>query len=163
METRPLPSAILETCLHVSDLARSREFYSDLFGYPIMRTDDRFCAFEVGGNQVLILFRRGSDPDGTTLPFGFIPAHGANGRGHVGFSIPSDSLAAWQKRLAARGITVESSFAWPNGGTSIYFRDPDGHLLELLTPGVWPIYWVIRNPKGGWRELAFGVIAICRR
>ncbi|HWQ03343.1 MAG TPA: glyoxalase, partial [Candidatus Nitrosotenuis sp.] len=26
------------------------------------------------------------------------------------------------------------------GGRSIYFRDPDGHSLELVTPGVWPNY-----------------------
>lgn len=135
-----LPSAVLETCLHVTDLARSREFYAGLFGYTIMRSDDRFCAFSIDGRQVLILFRRGSDPQGTTLPFGFIPPHGSSGQGHIGFSIPRESLPAWQAKLAERGIPVESSFTWPAGGTSLYFRDPDGHLLELLTPGVWPIY-----------------------
>ena len=140
MDTLPSPSAILETCLDVTDLASSREFYAGLCGYAVMRTDDRFCAFDVGGRQVLILFRRGSDPQGTTLPFGYIPAHGCSGRGHVGFSVAPDSLPAWQARLAARGIAVESTFNWPAGGTSLYFRDPDGHLLELLTPGVWPIY-----------------------
>jgi len=140
METTSLPSAILETCLHVTDLARSRDFYTGLFGYAVMKSDDRFCAFSVGTRQVLILFRRGSDPEGTTLPFGFIPAHGSTGAGHIGFSIPPERLAAWQARLAERGIAAESTFVWPAGGTSIYFRDPDGHLLELLTPGVWPIY-----------------------
>jgi catechol 2,3-dioxygenase-like lactoylglutathione lyase family enzyme len=140
METPALPSAILETALSVTDLARSRQFYSELFGYPIMRSDDRFCAFNVGGRQVLLLFRRGSDPAGTTLPFGFIPAHGSSGPSHVGFSIPEASLSGWKARLEERGIAIESSFIWPGGGTSIYFRDPDGHLLELLTPGVWPIY-----------------------
>jgi catechol 2,3-dioxygenase-like lactoylglutathione lyase family enzyme len=55
----------------------------------------------------------------------------------VGFRIAEESLTAWTERLASRGIPIESRFSWPNGGTSIYFRDPDGHLLELLTPGVW--------------------------
>ena len=140
METSPPSSAILETCLHVTDLARSRAFYEGLFGYTVMKSDDRFCAFSVGERQVLILFRRGSDPAGTSLPFGFIPPHGSNGQGHIGFSIPRESLPAWQARLVERGVRVESTFIWPGGGTSIYFRDPDGHLLELLTPGVWPIY-----------------------
>ena len=135
-----LPSAILETCLHVTDLNRACDFYAGLFGYSVMRSDERFCAFSVGEQQILILFRRGSDPQGTVLPFGKIPPHGSNGQAHVGFRIPRESLAAWQARLAERGIPVESSFTWPGGGTSVYFRDPDGHLLELLTPGVWPIY-----------------------
>jgi catechol 2,3-dioxygenase-like lactoylglutathione lyase family enzyme len=134
------PSAILETCVYVTDMKRSREFYSGLFGYSIMNSDERFCAFNVGGKQVLILFLQGSDLEGTTRPFGFIPPHDSRGRGHVGFSIPAESLPAWRKRLDERGIRVESQFKWPSGGTSIYFRDPDGHLLELLTPGVWLNY-----------------------
>lgn len=139
-ERTRLPSAILETCLHVEDLERSREFYADLFGYPLMMSDDRFCAFDVAGCQVLLLFVRGSDPDGTILPFGWIPPHGTSGRAHLGIRIPLESLSAWKERLIERGIPVESSLTWPKGGTSIYFRDPDGHLLELLTPGVWPNY-----------------------
>ena len=136
----PPPSAILETCLSVRDLACAKEFYADLFGYPVMRSDDRLCAFEVGGEQVLLLFVRGSDPDGTILPFGTIPAHGTTGKSHIGFRVPAESLDAWKIRLGERGIAIESEFQWPTGGTSIYFRDRDEHLLELLTPGVWPNY-----------------------
>jgi catechol 2,3-dioxygenase-like lactoylglutathione lyase family enzyme len=135
-----LPSAILETCLSVQDLSRASKFYTNLFGYPMMRSDDRFCALDIGGQQVLLLFVRGSDPNGTILPFGTIPAHGSSGVSHIGFRVPVDSLAAWRSRLRDHGISIESEFQWPSGGTSIYFRDPDGHLLELLTPGVWPTY-----------------------
>ena len=139
-EGRPLPSAILETCLHVEDLDRSRNFYDELFGYPVMTSDERFCAFDVADGQVLLLFLRGSDPEGTVLPFGRIPPHGTSGQGHLGFRVPLETLPAWKDRLIERGIPIESILTWPKGGTSIYFRDPDGHLLELLTPGVWPSY-----------------------
>lgn len=135
-----LPSSIVETCLHVADLARAGAFYTKLFGYEVMRSDDRFCAMRVAENQVLLLFRRGSDPQGTKLPFGWIPPHGSDGRQHIGFAIPEDSLPAWSKRLEEQRIAVESRFTWPSGGTSLYFRDPDEHLVELLTPGVWPNY-----------------------
>jgi hypothetical protein len=37
-------------------------------------------------------------------------------------------------------VSIESVVTWPRGGTSLYFRDPNDHLLELITPGVWSIY-----------------------
>ena len=138
--TAPPASAILETCVTVADLPKARDFYTRVFGYPVIASDDRFCAFDAGERQILILFVRGSDPNGTTLPFGMIPPHDATGRAHVGFRISAASLAAWKAHLAEQGIAIESSFTWPRGGTSVYFRDPDGHLLEVLTPGVWPMY-----------------------
>jgi catechol 2,3-dioxygenase-like lactoylglutathione lyase family enzyme len=42
--------------------------------------------------------------------------------------------------LAEHGVGIESEVQWDLGGTSLYFRDPDGHSVELATPGVWPIY-----------------------
>jgi catechol 2,3-dioxygenase-like lactoylglutathione lyase family enzyme len=36
------------------------------------------------------------------------------------------------------GIAIESRITWARGGTSLYFRDPDGHSLEVATPGLWP-------------------------
>jgi catechol 2,3-dioxygenase-like lactoylglutathione lyase family enzyme len=137
MSDRPPPSAILETALSVADLSRARDFYSKLFGFPVMTADDRFCAMRAGERQVFLLFLRGSDPQGTQLPFGFIPSHGTTGQSHIAFSISKDDVPRWLTRLADQGIPVESQFTWPLGGTSIYFRDPDGHLLELITPGVW--------------------------
>jgi catechol 2,3-dioxygenase-like lactoylglutathione lyase family enzyme len=58
----------------------------------------------------------------------------------VAFSIPADELAAWEARLAGAGVEIEGRTRWPRGGDSIYFRDPDGHLLELATPGLWTGY-----------------------
>jgi catechol 2,3-dioxygenase-like lactoylglutathione lyase family enzyme len=138
---KPAPSsAILETCLSVSDLLRSRAFFEDVFGYTAMVADERLCAFNLGGTQVLILFSREEVAQPVHLPFGTIPSHGSQGESHIGFRIPAESLGPWRARLEERGIPIESTVTWPLGGTSIYFRDPDGHLLELLTPGVWPIY-----------------------
>jgi hypothetical protein len=38
-------------------------------------------------------------------------------------------------RLAAEGVAVESVVGRPGGARSLYFRDPDQHLVELLSPG----------------------------
>jgi catechol 2,3-dioxygenase-like lactoylglutathione lyase family enzyme len=45
----------------------------------------------------------------------------------------------WQQRLAAEGVAIESVVKWAGGAQSIYFRDPDQNLAELITPGFWQI------------------------
>jgi catechol 2,3-dioxygenase-like lactoylglutathione lyase family enzyme len=69
-----------------------------------------------------------------------IPGHDGAGRIHVGLAIAADELDAWAARLGESGVTIESRVPGPRGGTSLYFRDPDENLVELLTPGVWAIY-----------------------
>jgi len=49
-------------------------------------------------------------------------------------------LSRWDSWLAENGIAIEERKEWERGGTSLYFRDPDRHLLEIATPGVWTIY-----------------------
>jgi catechol 2,3-dioxygenase-like lactoylglutathione lyase family enzyme len=73
-------------------------------------------------------------------PVGTIPPYDRSGPVHIAFSIAADELAAWEAQLADAGIAIEARTKWPRGGDSIYFRDPDGHLLELATPGLWPGY-----------------------
>jgi len=48
--------------------------------------------------------------------------------------------SSWETRLAKLGIAIESRVRWERGGTSLYFRDPDGRSVELATPGIWPSY-----------------------
>ena len=69
-----------------------------------------------------------------------IPPHDAHGQSHVAFAISVEQVESWKARLAERQVAIESVVTWPRGGTSLYFRDPDGHLLELITPGVWQIW-----------------------
>jgi len=54
--------------------------------------------------------------------------------------IPAAELASWEAWLAQNEIAVEEKRTWELGGQSIYFRDPDRHLIEIATPGVWSIY-----------------------
>jgi catechol 2,3-dioxygenase-like lactoylglutathione lyase family enzyme len=130
---------VLETALHVEDLARSREFYEIVLGLRLMAGDHRFCAFDVAGD-VLLLFRKDGTPGPVQTPGGVIPPHGGEGHLHVAFAVGRDELAGWEARLEQRGVELESRVDWPRGGRSVYFRDPDGHLLELATPGLWANY-----------------------
>jgi len=136
----PAITGVIETALYVSDLPRAIAFYQGLFGFPILIQDHRFCAFDVAGRSILLLFLRGASLDPVKLPWGTIPPHEGSGPWHFGLSIPPGSDGAWEQRLREAGITIESSFNWPRGGRSIYFRDLDNHAVELLTPGVWETY-----------------------
>jgi catechol 2,3-dioxygenase-like lactoylglutathione lyase family enzyme len=136
----PHLNGVLETVLYVDDVERACAFYERVLGLPCIHADQRLHAYDVGGRGVLLLFRRGQSLATVKLPGGTIPPHDGHGPVHVAFSISADELAAWEERLAAAGIAIEGRTKWPRGGDSIYFRDPDGHLLELATPGLWVGY-----------------------
>ena len=131
---------VLETSLYVDDVARSTEFYQGIFGFEKLVADDRFCGLNVSGQQVLLLFRKHGTTQPITIPGGVIPPHDGEGTTHLAFTIPLDSEAEWTRHLGGHGVTIESRVTWPRGGFSLYFRDPDGHLLELVSPGCWAIY-----------------------
>jgi catechol 2,3-dioxygenase-like lactoylglutathione lyase family enzyme len=79
-------------------------------------------------------------PGGDGTARGEIPPHDGNGPLHICFAIDAEELPAWEEKLQDSGISIEGRMQWVRGGESIYFRDPDGHLLELMTPGNWSIY-----------------------
>lgn len=139
----PRLTGILETSLYVRDLDAAEAFYAGLFGFETFLRDQRMRSLGVAPGQVLLLFRLGGSVEASPVPDSvaggrFIPAHDAHGRQHLCFAIPSGELDAWTAHLQQRGIDVESRLTWPNGGSSLYFRDPDGHSLEVATPGLWP-------------------------
>ena len=89
---------------------------------------------------MLLLFRRGATLETVHMPGGTIPPHDGHGPSHLAFAIAADALPVWELRLGEHGVAVEGRTDWSRGGRSVYFRDPDGHLLELATPGLWAIY-----------------------
>ncbi len=135
--TAPRVDRILETGLYVADLDSAQSFYERVFSFPVLFRDARLCALDVPGRQVLLLFKAGSTLRPSETPFGVIPAHGAQGALHLCFAIGQDAVTRWQEHLESLGIAIESRLVWPRGGTSLYFRDPDGHSIEVGTPGLW--------------------------
>lgn len=134
-------NGVVETALYADDFPGAVAFYREVLGLPPMIGDGvRFQSFDSGGGRVLLLFKRGATLEPTTTPGGVIPPHNGSGPLHVGFAIAAASYDAWRARLIASGIPIESEGTWSRGGRSLYFRDPDGNLLELITPGIWPVY-----------------------
>ena len=136
----PKLSRVLETALYVADLDKAAAFYADVMGLPCIHADHRMRAFDVGGNGVLLLFPQGGSLQPIETPGGSIPPHDGSGPMHVAFSISKDELESWQDYLQSVGVTLEGRTQWPRGGVSVYFRDPDNHLLEIATPGLWMGY-----------------------
>lgn len=130
-------TGIAETALYVDDLERAESFYTSLFGFSVIKRDDRLRALRIVEGQVLLLFRRQASVQPVDLGFGVLPGHDGAGPLHVCLGIAKDDLAGWEEKLRSANITVESRIQWPAGGTSLYFRDPDGHVVELATPGLW--------------------------
>ena len=127
---------ILETALDCDDLETSAKFYRRLLAVEPMLTSDRLVAIDAGEGTVLLLFQRGSTSTPVELPGGVIPPHDSGGPGHLAFAIDADQLAAWETRCHDLAIAIESRVVWERGGTSLYFRDPDGRSIELVTPGL---------------------------
>ena len=90
--------------------------------------------------SVLLLFARGATLEPLPTPGGVVPPHGGSGPQHLAFAIATASFDRWLAHFEASGIAIESRVRWPRGGESIYVRDPDGHSVELVTPGLWAIY-----------------------
>lgn len=140
MTSFPRLDGVLESALYVDDLPRARHFYRDYLGLSELFCDERMCALDAGNRTVLLLFLRGGTLETVELPGGTIPPHDGHGPLHVAFAIAAGELRRWEKRLGEAGISIEARTDWPRGGHSLYFRDPDGHLLELATPGLWKTY-----------------------
>ena len=136
----PEISGILETAVYVADLPTSVSFYEKVFRFPVMYSDHRLCALNASPRQVLLLFLKGGSTQDSNTAGGIVPAHDGGGQLHLAFAIAKDGLESWEGWLREAGIPIESTVHWAAGGTSLYFRDPDGHLLELATPGLWANY-----------------------
>ena len=134
----PRTSGVLETSLYVADLDRAQAFYERLFAFETFVDDGRMVAMGVPGGQVLLLFKQGATDTPAPTSGGVIPPHHGAGALHLCFAIPFGELAAWEAHLTKQGVAIESRVSWARGGTSLYFRDPDGHSIEIATPGLWP-------------------------
>jgi catechol 2,3-dioxygenase-like lactoylglutathione lyase family enzyme len=136
----PSVGRLLESSLYVENVAVASLFNEQVFGFRKLHSDDRFCALSVSDQQVLLLFRKGGTTAPLQIPGGMIPPHDGSGEMHLAFTIRAEDEQRWRDHLLENEIAIESRVEWPRGGSSMYFRDPDRHLLELITPGCWSIY-----------------------
>lgn len=131
-ELHPPLGGVHEAALYVDDLRTAERFWRRLGLQLVGRKDGRHVFFRAGRDMLLVF-----DAAAAREP-GAVPPHGADGPDHVALDVPdSAALDRWKDHLALAGVEIEHEQAWPSGARSVYFRDPSGNSLELITRGAW--------------------------
>ncbi|MBV8133920.1 MAG: VOC family protein [Alphaproteobacteria bacterium] len=104
--------------LHVNDVQRSKKFYTEILGMTAYREDDG-QVFLHAGQQGLALFKQASDA----------PVTAGNDLNHLALNVAAGTYETLKAELEGRGVAVTGR---PGEDRCIYFRDPDGHRLQLV-------------------------------
>ena len=145
--SRLQPPSVLESSVYCPDLDAAERFYRDVLGLEVVARQVGRHAFLRCGDGMVLLF----NPDATadpTPPTGGPPRvpHGAQGPGHLAFRLPERDIERWQAHLTAAQVPIEAEVRWPQGGYSLYLRDPAGNSIELATAALWGL---AESPKLG--------------
>ncbi len=108
--------------LYTPDLPRAKRFYTEVLGMTVHEENDRQCFLNCGQQQVALFTQR--EPE-------FHPGTELN---HMALRLEAGEYEEVKRRLEAEGCTVHGRPGDPN---CIYFNDPDGHRLQVLTPHEW--------------------------
>jgi catechol 2,3-dioxygenase-like lactoylglutathione lyase family enzyme len=123
---------IKETCLYVTDLHQTFEFYHQKLKFPfISKVEGRHVFFRAGASVLLCFIAEKTRTDKN------LPTHDGSGHLHLAFEVSPQEYQAWKKKVSELNIAIEHEQEWKNGLHSFYFRDPDGHLLEIVPEGIW--------------------------
>ncbi|PSG97949.1 glyoxalase/bleomycin resistance/extradiol dioxygenase family protein [Thermoplasmatales archaeon SW_10_69_26] len=126
---------VLETCLYVDDVEAAATWYEDVLGLERYASSPPRHVFFALADQMLLLFD--ADETDDAGPDDKAPPHGARGPQHVAFAV--GSLDGWRSKLEEAGIEITAESDW-GGGSSLYFEDPSGNVLELMEKGAWPVW-----------------------
>jgi catechol 2,3-dioxygenase-like lactoylglutathione lyase family enzyme len=118
--------AIDYTVVFVRDMAAMRRFYEDILGFPLVRElSANWIEFQVGPNT-LALARPGRTPEDTPMPHGTAALQ-------LAFKVPVPAVDRCADDLVRQGIALHSPPTdQPFGHRTLFFRDPDGNLLEIF-------------------------------
>lgn len=134
------PLRVLESCLYATDLDAAERFYTDVIGLEkYAREDGRHLFVRCADGMVLIFNPQHTSTVRTSVAGSELPLHGTRGAGHLAFAVGESDIPAWRAHLSQCGVEIESEVHWPQGGTSLYIRDPAGNSIELVSPSIWGI------------------------
>jgi catechol-2,3-dioxygenase len=129
---------VVETCIYSSDLQSMKNFYAGILGLSVIQEEQDKLIFLKAGKSMLLIFH----PMQTRSNNGSLPVHGAltpPSSIHFAMEIEEQEYHASKQLLTSNRIVIEKEVNWNSQAKSIYFRDPAGNLVELITPGGWPV------------------------
>lgn len=121
--------------LGVSDLERSKRFYSDGFGWSPVFENEEIVFYQMNGLVFGAWLKASLEEDAKAWD---LPAVGAMSLAH---NVPEEGdVRVLMKTLVAAGATIlREADAPPQGGVRGYIADPDGHIWEIAWNPAWPI------------------------
>jgi catechol-2,3-dioxygenase len=139
----PKLGQIVETILYTSDASKLAAWYKSVFSLTPFLDTPNFVGFSLPNNTILLLFSRSSTTVDKILPNGTIPKHGCEtGLGqHIAFACDgAEELQEWEKWFEEKEVEILGRMEWERGGRSVYVKDWEGHVIEVMTRGVWEVY-----------------------
>ena len=144
-DARNLPSRLHHTAYTTKDMERTRRFYEDVIGLPLVATwsesDELFgkmrtychCFFGLGDGGALAFFQFAEKDDERTFspPVPKTPFH------HIALKVDAETQAAIEQRIQAAGYREPDTYVLEHGYCrSLYVKDPNGMLLEFTLDAV---------------------------
>ena len=129
---------VVETCIYSSDLESMKRFYVGILGLSLVQEEKNKLVFLQVGKSMLLIF----NPARTSTDNDRLPTHGAQtppASIHFAMEIKENDYQSWKELLMKNDIALEKEVDWKGRSRSLYFRDPAGNLVELITPGEWPV------------------------
>lgn len=136
----PVIKKIVETSLYVKSLKESERFYTGVLGLEVVgKKAGRHVFIKAGRNMLLLFSPEGLRKEHERLGAKSLPQVYERGKTHIAFEVNEEDMPKWKEILRAKKVPIEFVQEWSTGSRSYYFRDPDENVVELITPGSWPI------------------------
>lgn len=123
---------IKETCLYVKNLDRTEGFYHAKLELPVISKEAGRHVFFRAGTSVLLCFLADATRASDTLP-----PHYGEGQMHLALEVSRKNYHQIKHQVQSAGILIEHIQPWDEENESFYFRDPDGHSIEVVPAGLW--------------------------
>lgn len=126
---------IKETCIYVTDLEKTSEFYNEKLGLEVIsRVKDRHVFFRAGESVLLCFIAAQTEKEE------ILPPHGGYGSIHFAFEVSKDEYEAAKRTVSSKEVEILHEQTWKGGLRSFYFHDPDRNLVEIIEEGLWEKY-----------------------